>query len=166
MSSEHSTTGRLAVRNTLWLTTLSVALGHRKVNILITGAQAATLVLIGTPLTWWFGAPGTILGVGITIAVGFTISIVYIFRHVQLTILSVFGSALVALDIAIITSVLVPEIPSWSTLPPLLRLIGIGIMVPSLYLVALIALRPGEMIERLRYVTKMFRRPDGNTELL
>ena len=145
---------------------LSIALGHRKVNILITGAQAATLILIGTPLTWWLSSPGTMLGVGITIAVGFILSNAYIFRHVQLSIPSVFGPAFVALVIATIASVLVPEIPSWSTLPPLLRLIGIGITAPSLYLVALVALRPGEMIERLRYVIKMFRRPDGNTELL
>ena len=74
--------------------------GVRMDTVLIMVAQASALVVFGVLLTLWQGATGTVVAVGINIAIGFTLSAAYIFRNLPLSVGDVFGPPLISLAAA------------------------------------------------------------------
>jgi hypothetical protein len=123
----------------------------------ITAAQVITIVVVATLLTLVFGAVGTVLGVGVTVTVGFAISALYIFRRLPLSARAVFGAPLIAIIIASAMTLLVMSWPGWTNLTTFLRLIIIGCTTAGGYLISLMALQPGETLERVRYIVRTFR---------
>ncbi len=136
---------------------LAYARGHIRTTVLITATQAISIVVIGPVLTLWQGATGTVVAVGITIAIGFTLSCRYIFRQLPLSFTGTFGPPLLSAVVASAVTLLVFRTPGWGSLPTLARLILSTLASAGVYLVCVIALRPTEMTERLRYLLKMFR---------
>lgn len=137
--------------------TLAYAVGNIRMTVWITVVQVVTMLGVATPLTLAFGAAGTIGGLGVTIAVGFTISALYIFRRLPLSVGATFGAPILAAGIATLVTVLIVNQTGWRELATLLRLAIIGLTSSGLYLVCLVALRPAEMAERIRYLTRTFR---------
>jgi O-antigen/teichoic acid export membrane protein len=136
---------------------LAVARGDHRQAIFITGGQAATIILLGTPLTLWLGVNGTLLAVATTMVVAFSLSCAYIFRQVPLSPRKVFGAHVMALLAAILVLVLVFQVPSWSEIQPLGRVILISMLGSGVFLLTLFLLRPGETRERISYVWQRFR---------
>ncbi len=141
---------------------LIAALGHRRVLFLLAIAQAATLILVGTPMTLWQGYRGTALSVGVSVAVGFGLSCLYIFRHVPLSIAASFRTPLLAGIAAASLTVAASHLPHVATLPPIARLVVIAITAPGTYAGITFALERAETLQRLRYLVRTFR--TGNAE--
>jgi PST family polysaccharide transporter len=139
---------------------LSIALGHKRMVILLASSQAAVLVVLGTPLTLWLGAPGTVLAVGTMIVVGFGLSCRYVFRQVSLSIASSFGPALLAAGAAGLLTLAATNLPAWAAMPALLRLIVVAATAPGSYLGLMFVLRRSEMMENVRYLHRTFK-PKG-----
>jgi PST family polysaccharide transporter len=136
---------------------LAYASGNIRMTIWITVAQVITILSVATLLTFVLGVVGTVFGVGVTIAVGFIISSLYIFRRLPLGVRATFGAPALAAAIASVVTLLVMSLPGWSERSNLGRLVIIGFTSAGLYLICLVALRPAEMLERVRYVTRTFR---------
>jgi PST family polysaccharide transporter len=141
---------------------LIAALGHRRVLFLLAIAQAVTLILVGTPMTLWQGYKGTVLSVGVSVAVGFGLSCFYIFRHVPLSITASFGTPLLAGIAAASLTVAASHLPHVATLPPIARLVVIAITAPGTYVGITFALERAETLQRLRYLVRTFK--TGNAE--
>jgi hypothetical protein len=124
--------------------------------VFLTAAQAFALIVLATPLTLQWGVMGTILGVGITMALAFGLSCYYIFRQVPLSIGATFGVPLVAASMAIVALLTSSRLPGWDRLLPMVRLLAVGAAGPGVFMLALFVLRPSEMTERLRYVLRLF----------
>jgi O-antigen/teichoic acid export membrane protein len=132
---------------------LSAALGHTRITMLITAIQSITLVVFATPLTLAFGIVGTLTGAGITSIAALSVSCYYIFRQVPLNIGEILGVPALATGAAAgVLIILLNFTTILTTLPPLIRLISIGIIGPGVFMIILFALRPAEMIERVRYM--------------
>jgi O-antigen/teichoic acid export membrane protein len=136
---------------------LSTALGHTRTTVLITTAQAITIVVAATPLTIRFGVVGTLIGVGITQLVGLGLSNAYIFRHVTLKPGEVFVAPLVAASIAAAVLFVLSQHASWASLHPLARLIITSGTSAAVFLTGLFLLRPSETIERAQYLWQTWR---------
>ncbi|CAG0936779.1 Lipopolysaccharide biosynthesis protein WzxC [Thermoflexales bacterium] len=136
---------------------LAYALGNIRMTVWITGAQVITILSVATFLTLAFGAVGTVLGVGVTVAIGFVISTLYIFRRLPLSARATFGAPLLAVSIASAVTLFVMSQSGWHELTPLIRLIIIGCTSSGLYLISVVVLDPQEMLARVRYVTRTFR---------
>jgi lipopolysaccharide exporter len=136
---------------------LAYAVGNVRVTVWIVVAQVITILSVATLLTLAFGAVGTVLGVGVTVMVGFAIGTSYIFRRLPLSAWSVFGAPLIAIAIASLLTLLVLSRPGWNDLATIVRLLIIGCTSGGLYLICLMALQPRETIARVRYVTRTFR---------
>lgn len=139
---------------------LATALGHRRVVLGIPVAQAVTLIGLGTPLTWAFGVNGTIAGVGCAVAVGFILSSLYVFRQLPLSAVLVFAAPVAAMLLAALTALWVVTSNWWLELHILARLLSVSLATIALYPVLILVLRPHETIERLRYITRTFRKAD------
>jgi len=137
---------------------LSIALGHTRTTMLLTASQAVALIVIATPLTWQWGAMGTILGVGITMALGFTLSCYYMFRQVPLSIGATFGPPLLAMSVAASIVFALCQLPNWEHLPPLTHLFAIGLLGPGTFVVCLFALRRSEMMAYARYLRQAWHK--------
>lgn len=136
---------------------LAYAVGNVRMTMWITATQVITILIVATLLTLLFGAVGTMFGVGVTIMVGFAVSTLYIFRRLPLSAQSVFGAPIIAIIIASSLTLLVMSWPGWNDLTALVRLIIIGCTAAGGYLISLLALRPGETVERIRYIVRTFR---------
>ncbi len=135
---------------------LAVSLGNHRRTVVMTAAQAAALMLLGTPLTLQFGANGTLLAVAITMVLAFSLSCQYIFHQVPLSVWSVFGAHAGALVAAIIVLSAILQLPAWNTLPPFVRVMLIGLLGDGTFMLVLFILRPAETRERIRYVRNTF----------
>jgi lipopolysaccharide exporter len=143
-------------------TSLATALGHRRAIVALSSIQAAIMIIACTPLTFWLGAAGTLIGVEITFATGFGLGCAYIFKRLPLlSPLETFGRPLIAAGIAVATSGLVIHLPGWANLHILVRLFLVGLSAPGTYLAALFALNPKDMLERSRYLINTFRNRQG-----
>jgi O-antigen/teichoic acid export membrane protein len=138
-------------------TSLAYVLGDIRMAVAIPAAQAAAIIIAGLPLTLWRGAMGTILAVGITIALGFGLSCRYIFRQLPLLPGEVFGRPLLAIGVASLVILFVFRLPGWGDLPSPWRLAATVAASAGTYVGSLLALCPSEMIERTRYLIKTFR---------
>lgn len=138
---------------------LGIARGDRKFIITLTSIEAGILVLIGTLLTLWQGSIGTVTAVGLMNLVGFGLSCSYIFQVVPLNVKDVFGKAALATILALVVTLGVERIPGWSELQTLVRLIVIGFTGPGIFFATLFLLNPAEMIERVSYLVRTFRKP-------
>jgi O-antigen/teichoic acid export membrane protein len=136
---------------------LAYAAGNMRMTVGITAAQVITILGVATALTFMLGAIGTVLGVGITIAVGFAVSALYIFRRLPLSVMATFGAPVLAASIASVATLFVMGQLSQYELSTFIRLIIIGLSSAGLYLICLFALQPAVMLERVRYVTRTFR---------
>jgi hypothetical protein len=123
----------------------------------MTAVQAASIVLLGTPLTLQFGANGTLVAVAVTMVLAFSLSCQYIFQQVPLSVWKVFGAHVLALLAAIIVLLVMQQLPAWDTLHPIVRVLLIGLLGDGTFLLALFILRPAETRERIGYVTQRFR---------
>ena len=119
---------------------LAYAVGNVRMTVWITAAQVMTIVVVATLLTLVFGAVGTVLGVGVTVTVGFAISVLYIFRRLPLSARAVFGAPLIAIIIASTLTLLVMSWSGWNDLTALIRLIIIGCTAAGGYLISLTGL--------------------------
>lgn len=136
---------------------LAYTLGDMRTTLWISGAQAATIVILATPLTMMLGAQGTMLGVAATVAVGFLVSMRYTFRRLPLTVSEVFRAPTIAgLAATLVGAVLAHWLPA-ASLPPWVHLVlilgGIGVV----YLGTLVLLTPHETMSRIRYLVATFR---------
>jgi PST family polysaccharide transporter len=136
---------------------LAYASGNIRMTVWITAAQVVTILCVATLLTLAFGAIGTVMGVGVTIAVGFTLSAVYIFRRLPLSVRATFGVPALAAILATLVTLLVMSQPGWHELATFVRLIIIGVTSAGLYWVCLIVFQREEMLVRIRYVIRTFR---------
>ena len=135
---------------------LAYAGGNVRMTVWITVAQVITILSVATVFTLAFGAVGTVLGVGVTIMVGFAIGALYIFRRLPLSVRATFGAPLVAAGIASVVTLLIMSQPGWHELSTWIRLLIIGGASAGLYWICLFVFRPAEMLERVRYVTRTF----------
>jgi hypothetical protein len=113
-------------------------------------------------MTLWQGYGGTLLSVGVSVAVGFGLSCLYIFRHVPLSITASFGTPLLAGITAACLTVAASHLPQVATLPPIARLVVIAITAPGTYAGITFALERAETLQRLRYLVRTFK--TGNAE--
>lgn len=136
---------------------LAVAQGDTRATLWLTGAQAAALVLLGTPLTLLWGVMGTILAVSLTMALALIMSCVYIVRQLPLSLWATFGPPALAGALAAGFMLIVVRLSVWQSGPELLRLALAGAAGPGVFLIVLWLLNPKEMSERLRYLGQRLR---------
>lgn len=136
---------------------LSVARQHTRTTLTLTLAQAATLILVGTPLTRWWGVTGTLVGVGLTNLVALGMSSVYVFRQVPLALRQTLGLPLLSAAVACLTLTLLPSLLRWDHWPALARLMAIGLTGSGIFWLVLWASDRAEMTTRLSYALRTFR---------
>jgi lipopolysaccharide exporter len=136
---------------------LAVSLGHQRRTMGMTAVQAASLMVLGLPLTIQFGVNGTLVAVAFTMVLAFSISCHYIFQHVSLSVWDVFGAHVLALLIAIVVLVGIQQVLLWNSLHPIVRVTLIGLLGGGTFMLALFGLRPAETRERITYVMQRFR---------
>lgn len=146
-------------------TSLAYALGNVRTTVLIPAIQAATIVIVATPLALWLGSTGVLLGVGVTIAVGFLLSCRYIFRRLALSPREVFGIPVLSALIVSGAAWLMTLIPDWPSWLPIVRLGATAAVTVGGYFSCLFVFRGAEMQERIRYLVQTFRgnRPASQT---
>jgi O-antigen/teichoic acid export membrane protein len=137
---------------------LSVAKGHTRATLIITLGQALTLIGLGTLFTLQWGAMGTILAVGVTMILAFSLSCSYVFRQVDLSLVEVFRAPAAAMTIAAVALLLISQINIWSSIGPMWRLAFIAVLGSGTYWLVLFALRPAETMERVQYVWRSWRK--------
>jgi O-antigen/teichoic acid export membrane protein len=135
---------------------LAVSVGDHRRSVSLTSVQAATLILLGTPFTFWWGVNGTLVAVMITMAAAFILGMRYIFGKVPLSKREVFVAHVLAMLIAILALWLIQQWSGWTALTALMRLIVVGLVGPGLFAGTLLLLRPAETRERIGYVRRMF----------
>ncbi len=138
----------------LWL---AISLGDHRRTVTMTAVQAASLILLGIPLTLQFGANGTLLAVATTMVLAFSLSCQYIFQQVPLSPRNVFGAHAGALMAAILVLLGVQQLAAWNMLHPIVRVMLIGFLGDGTFMLVLFILRPAETRERIAYVTQRFR---------
>ena len=141
---------------------LAVSVGDHRRSVSLTTVQAATLIVLGTPFTIWWGANGTLAAVMITMTVAFIMGMRYIFGKVSLSMREVFGAHVIAMLVAVLALWLIQQWTSWAALSALGQLIVIGLLGPGLFAVILFALRPAETRERIGYIRRVFRARTAN----
>ncbi len=137
---------------------LAVARKDTRTGVILTVSQAATLLVVATPLTWKFGITGTLIGVGATTVLALFLGLRYLFGTVALSPWTTLGPAAVATVVAAVSVWSLNAWPAWAALPSLARLVGIGLAGPGVFLVAVIAVRPAEFWERVTYIRQAWRR--------
>jgi hypothetical protein len=95
--------------------------------------------------------------VAVTILLAFGLSCQYIFQHVPLSWWNVFGAHGLALLAAILVLVVMQQLPAWTALQPIVRVLLIGFLGTGTFMLALFMLRPIETRERIVYVAQRFR---------
>ncbi|HTP11281.1 MAG TPA: oligosaccharide flippase family protein [Anaerolineae bacterium] len=135
---------------------LAVSLGHHRRTVGMTTVQAASLMLLGLPLTLQFGVNGTLVAVAATMVLAFSVSCRYIFRQVVLSVWNVFGAHVLALLAAVLILVALQQLLVWNSLHSIVRLMLIGILGNGTFLLTLFILRPQETRERVAYVRDRF----------
>jgi PST family polysaccharide transporter len=135
---------------------LAAALGHGRATIGITVTQALTIVILGLPLTIGFGVTGTLIAVGATMLVAFGVSNVYIFRQVPIPFRSVYWGPGAAGLAGFVALWLVQQTSLWAGLPPLFRLVVIGMMIVAVFGGVLFLLEGKVLQARLRYVRQLW----------
>ncbi|MCL5995549.1 MAG: oligosaccharide flippase family protein [Chloroflexi bacterium] len=133
---------------------LSVALGHTRQTVFITATQAIALVVLATPMTLLWGVRGTILGVGLTMALSFTLSCRYMFSQVPISFRQTFGSPLLAAISAMLVLFVLSRTTAWANLPPLLRLSGVVLIACGIFFGCLFIVDGSTMVERVRYLQR------------
>ena len=136
---------------------LAVSVGDHRRSVFLTTVQAATLIILGTPFTLWWGVNGTLVAVLITMVVAFVLGLWYVFHEVPLSIREVFGAHTVALFVAVLALCLIQLWSNWAALGALGRIVIISFLGPGLFAGVLLLLRPAEMRERIGYVRQQFR---------
>ena len=131
---------------------LSVTLGHTRVAVTLTVAQALTLIVLGTPLTILLGVMGTLTGVLATMLLAFIVSSRYIFRQLPLSAKETLGIPLLAGGVAAaFVSGILTMVHLESVAAPL-RLSIICLLGPGIFMVTLYGLRPADTAQRLCYL--------------
>ena len=138
----------------VWLT---VSLGHARMTLWLTAAQIATLVILATPLTLRWGATGTIVGVGMTSAVGTALSCRYVLKQLHLSVREIFGVPLLSTGAAAAMLTALPHLVDDQGWQPLARLFVIGIVGPGIYLLMTLALSRSETTRYIRYLVHRWR---------
>jgi lipopolysaccharide exporter len=136
---------------------LAVAQGHSRTTLWLTATQAAVLVVLGTPMTMAWGVMGTILAVSVSMVLALVLSCAYIFRQVPLSMGATFGPPAIATALAVIVMLVLIRLPLWQQAAVVARLLLAGGVGPGVFLVALWALNPKELMERLRYILQRLR---------
>jgi lipopolysaccharide exporter len=136
---------------------LAVSLGSQKRIVIMTAVQAASIMLLGTPLTLRFGVSGTLAAVMITMALAFSLSTQYIFHNVPLSLWDVFGAHVLAFLAAVVALTAVQQLPAWNELRPIVHVTLISFLGTGTFLLVLFLLRPAETRERIMYVAQRFR---------
>ncbi len=137
---------------------LAVALKDTRTSVLLTLSQAAVMLVVTAPLAWRFGVAGTLAGVGLTNAVALGLSIAYVFRKVPLSAREALLPPVVATAATVLALLLLMRAPGWPELPTVARMLAVaGVAVGAFWLV-LLAVRPAEMLERVRYLGSVWLR--------
>jgi lipopolysaccharide exporter len=131
---------------------LSVALGHTRQTVFITATQAIALIVLATPMTLLWGVYGTILGVGLTMALSFVLSCRYMCGQVSISYRKTFGAPVLAAATAALVLAALSGTVAWINLPPLLRLSGVGLIACGLFFGCLLMVDGSTMVERVRYL--------------
>lgn len=134
---------------------LLVALGkpHRVSQLLL--AQAATLILFGSPLTLAYGAPGTAIGVGLTFAVGLTLAYRFVLEVISLDWRAAFGPPLLA---AVVALGVYSGVAIWLDLgliPLWARVILKGGLTAFVFLLAILLIEQRIFLDRISYVRRL-----------
>jgi O-antigen/teichoic acid export membrane protein len=135
---------------------LAVSLGNHRRTVVMTAAQAASIMLLGTPLTLQFGANGTLVAVAITMVLAFSLSCQYIFQQVPLSVWKVFGAHALALLAAVLVLAAIQQLSMWATLHSIVRVMLIGFLGDGTFVLTLYILRPTETRERIHYIRNRF----------
>jgi O-antigen/teichoic acid export membrane protein len=138
---------------------LASAVGQSRTSMLITVSQALAIIIFATPLTILFGVTGTLIGVGLSTIVALTLSCTYIFRCVPLSLNETLLKPLLAACVAASAVIAITSLFDWNGWwGSLTRLLLIGIVGTSLFLITTFALSPTEMRERIRYLRQTWRK--------
>jgi PST family polysaccharide transporter len=153
----------LAIANFLWVFVnlvfwLTVALGQRRINVLMTASQGGVLMVVATPLTLLLGVQGTMIGVGTAMIFGALVSCWYIFRHVRLKVDEVFGAPAAGAAVAFALLLGLIQLPGWSDWSIIVRLLAVASSAAGAYWGMILALRPQETKVRIQYLIDLWRR--------
>jgi O-antigen/teichoic acid export membrane protein len=140
----------------LWL---AVALGRTRFVTFSTIAQIISLVALATPLTWQWGALGTVAGVLATMAFAFVVNCMFIFRQAPLSFAQTFGSPCLATLVGALVLLALPHWNGWGELAPFTRLLLMGCLGVGAFFISLLVLQPTETRERLQYLRQTWHKP-------
>lgn len=138
-------------------TSLFVAIGRPQQSSLIVGAEAATLIVVATPLTLSRGAVGTCIGVGLAFAVGLLLAYRQVRRRVALSIRDTFAPPAVSAALTVLVYGLLVRNLDLAHLPTWERAFVKGGLVAAMSLLLLLALERRRFVERCRYTWRLMR---------
>ncbi|MHB1296059.1 MAG: oligosaccharide flippase family protein [Anaerolineae bacterium] len=121
------------------------------------GAQAGTLLIVGTGLTFLLGATGTAIGVGIAFFVGLAVALFWLRRTVACGLWREFGLPAVCAVATIACYLAVTHLVDLSGLATVIRVLAKGCLTAGTYCLFLFAAQPSTMRARVGYIVRLIR---------
>lgn len=133
------------------------ALGRPRQITIVLVVQALTLVICATPLTLWFGAVGTAVGVGIAFVVGIALTYRFVAQTVAIDLVRLFFHPTLAAVGSLAIYYVFTQWFDFNALPLFVSVILKGGIVASLFLVISMALQQRALFDRIGYIWRLMR---------
>jgi len=142
---------------------LFTATGKPRRSSTVLSAQALTMIVAATPLTFQFGAIGTAIGVGIAFIVGIILAYRFLTREIDLALAAVFRTPALGLVAGLFCWWGVSQWAALPGLPLLIRIIVQGGVAASAYFAIVLLMERGILFERLSMIWRLFAGREGKS---
>jgi O-antigen/teichoic acid export membrane protein len=133
------------------------AIGQPRRITTVLVAQALTLVICATPLTLWFSAVGTALGVGIAFVIGIALTYRFVAKTLVIDLVHLFYHPSLAAVGSVAIYFLLTRVFDFNMLPLLIRVILKGGIVAGLFIAISLVLQQRALFVRLGYIWRLMR---------
>ena len=136
---------------------LFTAIGKPKLVTLVLITQAITLMVVAMPLTIFYGAIGTAIGVGAAFLVGIVLAYHFVNRTLNIRLRSVFTPPIIATLASVALYFFFSRLVDLNSLPLFLRVMVKGGFTAGAFLLILAALEPHVLLGRVSIIWRLLR---------
>lgn len=136
---------------------LFTAIGKPQTITIILVVQALMLVLAATPLTLAFGAMGTAIGVGITFAVGISLTYRFVSYTISIPLARVFFPPAIAAMVSVASYLAFAASVDLNALPLFVRVIVKASVVTAMFIAIVLLLERRTLFDRVGYIGRLLR---------
>lgn len=136
---------------------LFIAVGRPRLSVQSTLAQAATLIVVGAPLTLRFGVVGTCIAVGVSFIVGMVLTYRYVAQLIDLNLWHYLGIPIVAAAVTLGGYVILDHLIDTTAWPLVIAVLTKMAYASAAYIMIIFGFQPRGTLERAAYVWRLAR---------